>query len=146
MLFLLHKNVSCNTSAKSEGSGTSKFIIWYDQNHIVWSLGTVEDINVLLVVKRKIYVTWKLSINLNNQLSAKIFWKTCVIKNQLCPGWCGSVDWVPAWEPKGCQFNSQSGHMPCMQARSLVEGAQEATTHWCFSLSLPPFPSLKINK
>ena len=23
------------------------------------------------------------------------------------PGWCGSVDWVPAWEPKGCQFNSQ---------------------------------------
>ena len=25
-----------------------------------------------------------------------------------CPGWCGSVDWVPACEPKGHQFDSQS--------------------------------------
>ena len=28
------------------------------------------------------------------------------------PGWCGSVDSVPACELKGHQFNSQSGHMP----------------------------------
>ena len=40
------------------------------------------------------------------------------------------------------------GHVPGLQARSPVEGVQEATTHWCFS----PFPSpsfhlsLKINK
>ena len=38
----------------------------------------------------------------------------------LGPGWCGSVDWVPACEPKGCQFDSQSGHTPGLQARSPV--------------------------
>ena len=38
--------------------------------------------------------------------------------------------------------------MPGLWARSLVGGAQEATTHWCFSPSLSPsLPfSLKINK
>ena len=34
------------------------------------------------------------------------------------PGWCGSVDWVPACEPKGCQFYAQSGHMPGLWASS----------------------------
>ena len=64
------------------------------------------------------------------------------------PGWCGSVDWVPACEPKGHWFDSQSGHMPGLWARSPVGGAREATTHWCFSLSLSlSLPlSLKINK
>ena len=63
-------------------------------------------------------------------------------------GWCGSVDWTWACKPKGCWCDSQSGHMPGLQARSPVEGAWEATTHWCFSSSLfPSFPlSLKINK
>ena len=28
------------------------------------------------------------------------------------PGWCGSVDWVSACEPKGLWFNAQSGHRP----------------------------------
>ena len=41
-------------------------------------------------------------------------------------------------EPKGHQFNSQSEHMPGLQARSLVGGTREATTHWCFSPSLSP--------
>ena len=27
-------------------------------------------------------------------------------EQQESPGWCGSVDWVPACEPKDCQFNS----------------------------------------
>ena len=64
------------------------------------------------------------------------------------PGWCGSVDWAQACEPKGCWFNSQSGHMPGLQAKSPVGAAQEATTHWCFSPSLSTFLSLslKINK
>ena len=74
-------------------------------------------------------------------------------KKFLFPGWCGSVDWVPlACEPKGCWFDSQSGHMPGLWARSLVGGMQEATDG-CFSrtlmffyLFLPPFSSLKINK
>ena len=59
------------------------------------------------------------------------------------PGCCGSVDWVLAWEPKCRQLNSQSGHIPWLQARSPVGGTQEATTHWCFSPSL--FPSLPLS-
>ena len=68
-----------------------------------------------------------------------------------CPGWCGSVDLVLAYEPEpnGRQFDSQSGHMLGLQARSPVGGVQEAT-NWCIShidvsLSLSPsFPfSLK---
>ena len=63
------------------------------------------------------------------------------------PGWCGSVGWTLACEPKGSWLDSQSGYMPGFWARSSVGGDQEATTHWCFSpLCLPPFHSLKINK
>ena len=36
----------------------------------------------------------------------------CLLKNLSGPGCCGSVDGVLACEPKGCQFESQSGHMP----------------------------------
>ena len=63
------------------------------------------------------------------------------------PGWCGSVDWVPACEPKRHWFNSPSGHMPRLWARSLVGGLQKAT-NGCFSPYLSPsLPlSLKINK
>ena len=43
-------------------------------------------------------------------------------------------------------FNSQSGHMPGLQAKFPVGGVQEATTHWCFSPS-SSFPSpLSKNK
>ena len=61
------------------------------------------------------------------------------------PHWCGSVDWVPACEPKGHQFNSLSGHMPGLWARYPVGGTWEATTHWCFSSSLPPSLTLCLN-
>ena len=33
------------------------------------------------------------------------------------PGWCGSVDWAPACEPKCRWFGTQSGDMPGLQAR-----------------------------
>ena len=67
---------------------------------------------------------------------------------RMSPGWGGSVYWVRACEPKSRWFNSQSGHMPGLQARSQMRNAQEATTHWCFSSALSPaLPlSLKINK
>ena len=62
------------------------------------------------------------------------------------PGWCGSGDWALACEPKGRQFNSQSGHMPGLQARSPGGGVREATTHWCFFPSLSPSLPLSKNK
>ena len=71
-----------------------------------------------------------------------------ISKIKISPGRCGSVDWAPACKPKGCHFNSQSGHMPGLWVRSPVWGSQEATTYWCFSPflspSLPLF--LKINE
>ena len=68
--------------------------------------------------------------------------------NKLPRGWCGSVDWVPDCDPKGCGFNSLSGHMLGLQARSPVWGMQEATTHDVpLPLFLLPFPSpLSKNK
>ena len=66
----------------------------------------------------------------------------------ISPGWCGSVDWVLAWEPKGRWFDSRPGHMSGLRARSPVVGARETTTQQCFSPFLSPsLPlSLKINK
>ena len=74
-----------------------------------------------------------------------LFWEeeqfthTKPTNSYFCPGWCGSVDWVLAWEPKVRWFDSQSEHMPGLQDRSPVGGAWEATP---FSLPSP----LKINK
>ena len=78
-------------------------------------------------------------------------WNVCqcwVLKILYSPGCCSSVDWVPAYKPKGRWFHSQSGHMSELQARSPVRGAWETTAHWCFSPSLSPsLPlCLKINK
>ena len=59
--------------------------------------------------------------------------RLCCIKNYcICPGWYGSVGWAPAWKQKGCRFDSLSGHMPVLWARSPVRGVQEATD-CCFS-------------
>ena len=53
----------------------------------------------------------------------------------ISPGCCGSEDSVLVCETKGCWFDSQSGHMPGLQARSPMGGAQEATDQ-CFSHTL----------
>ena len=39
------------------------------------------------------------------------------------PGWYGSMDWVPACKSEGCRFNSQSGRMAGLRARSPVGDA-----------------------
>ena len=59
------------------------------------------------------------------------------IKKLYYPGWCGWVDWVPACKLKGRWFESQSGHVPGLWARSPVGSVREATvslTHQCFYL------------
>ena len=60
------------------------------------------------------------------------------------PGWCGSVDWALACEPKGRWFNPQSGHMPGLQPRSPVNRLRQPMmflSHINVSLPLflPPF-------
>ena len=71
------------------------------------------------------------------------------------PGWCGSVDSMPACEPKGHWFNSWSGQVPGLQARSPLGGVWEETSHSISHISmflslffsLPSSPSKKwINK
>ena len=73
------------------------------------------------------------------------------IKEDCHPSWCGSVDWAPACKLKGHQFDSQSGHMPGLRARSPVGGLQEATMHHTLmflslSFSLLSPLSKKVNK
>ena len=42
----------------------------------------------------------------------------------------GVAQWIECGpQTKGLQFNSQSGHMPGLQARSPAGGMWEATTH-----------------
>ena len=56
------------------------------------------------------------------------------------PGRRGSVDWVPVGKLKGRRFDSQSGHMPGLWARSAVGGLREAAdlcvSHTSMFLSL----------
>ena len=91
------------------------------------------------------------SLSLSLPLSLKIN-KKSLKTFYSCPGWRGSVDWVLAYDSKGHWFDSQSGHMPGLQARFPVGDVWEATNQ-CFSrtsmyinVSLSPFfPPLKIN-
>ena len=63
------------------------------------------------------------------------------------PDWRGSMGLPLSWEQKDHWLDSQSGHRPGFQARSLVGGIHKATDG-CFSSSLSPSLSLclKINK
>ena len=71
-----------------------------------------------------------------NLLNTQLF---CFLKNiMLSPGWCGSVDWMSTWEPRGHWFNPQSEYTPGLRAMSPVWGVWEATAHWCFPPSLSP--------
>ena len=61
------------------------------------------------------------------------------------------AQWIECWPANQSHgLDSQSGHMPGLQARSPVGGTQEATTHCCFSPSLSPSLPIclrnKINK
>ena len=60
----------------------------------------------------------------------------CIKYSGISPGWCGSVDWVLACESKGGLFDSWSGHMPGLWARSLVGGVWEVTDGQCISRTL----------
>ena len=58
------------------------------------------------------------------------------------PGWCSSVDGVPACRPKGCQFYAQSGRMPGLRPGPWLEAYKKQSigvSH--IDVSLPLFPS-----
>ena len=109
----------------------------------------------LLVITSRAMV-WETLGNYPLAKNFSLYFHKCIVllvlrfflyKKFFCPGWCSSGDWARVSEPKGRQFDSQSGHMPGLWARSPAWGTQEATTR-CFSPSLSPFLplSLKINK
>ena len=50
-------------------------------------------------------------------------------------GWCGSVGWVSSHKPKGHQFNSWSGHLPGLWARSPIGAHARGRQSMCLSLS-----------
>ena len=57
------------------------------------------------------------------------------------PDVCGSVGWASSnkVKPKGCQFDSWSGHMPGLQVWSLIEVPMRGNRTLMFlSLSSPP--------
>ena len=95
----------------------------------------------------------------NSGKKQKAFSKERCQKNVVIgPGWCGLVDQAPTCEPKGCQFNYQSGQMSGLQARCPVGGVRgnqsmylshiDVSLSLSLSLSLFLFLplSLKVNK
>ena len=77
--------------------------------------------------------------------------KCMIYINMYCPGWRGSprwttFSWVPACEPKGHWFDSQSGHMPGLPARSPVGRMRGNHTLVFLSLSFFLFPSKNKHK
>ena len=81
--------------------------------------------------KKKVVINWVREACRRNKFQEEdrnSFWSCLVYihrhpnenMTQSCPGWCGSVDWVPACEPKGHRFNFQTGHRPGLWASSPV--------------------------
>lgn len=69
----------------------------------------------------------------------------CGLVSHLSSGWCGLVDWASACKRKGWWFDSKSGHMPGLCARSPVRGVREAKDS-CFCPFLSLFFPLSKNK
>ena len=69
---------------------------------------------------------------------------SCTLKKcNMHPGWCGSVDRAPVYEPKDRWLDSLSGHMPGLQARPWLgvcerQPIEVFLLYLCFS----PSPSL----
>ena len=74
---------------------------------------------------------------LNNNTFPFFQWSELTLRNDT---WAlaGVAQWIerPPTNHRIYRFDSQSGSMPGLQARSPVGGAQEATTHWFFLPSL----------
>ena len=94
---------------------------------------------------------WGEDSHLSTRLTSTFLQYKSYFKKRKSPGWCGSVDWVSACEPKNLWFDSQSGHMPGLWARSPV-GTRERQpnmdvreTHWSVASRTPPTGDLACN-
>ena len=78
------------------------------------------------------------------------YWLTpkCEKKTIKLPSWCGSVDWVPACEPRGGRFDSQSGHMRNISKVFEEKDTWEVTVILLLFCSMvtapPPVPSFPV--
>ena len=85
----------------------------------------------------------QIPLNLLCPEDIKLLWNLEYFKSALA----GVAQWVECWlvnQRVAYSIPSQE-HKPGLRARSPTGGAREATTRWCFSSSLLPSPSLKVN-
>ena len=94
-----HHNVHCRSHYMCPALGPQGFVMLLIWGHIFLHLSPQRTIPVYCLTPTVHCVQF---MNLPFSWSKMFF----------CPDWCGSVDWVPACEPKGCWFDSQSGYMP----------------------------------
>ena len=97
------------------------------QDLVTWSPLAVIMLKDAVFIQESHVHTYNLQILLlkyeGECILGEIYSSLCYIKNNnFGPGSCGSVDWVPACELKGCRFDSWSGHMPELRVRSLSGG------------------------
>ena len=80
----------------------------------------------------------------NPKITCSILMISGVTNTVSCPGWCSSMDWAQACQPKGLRFNSKSGHRPGLwqlPSRGCMRG-NHTLMFLYLSLFLPPFLSL----
>ena len=130
-----------------ESSGRISSFCWTTSLHDTPSLVPLHSPYSLLKKGSKVGHRTTPSKGLDGQQSEKsqgICWQMLWwFNNVVMPGWCGSVDWALAWEPRCCQFDSQSGHMPGLQAGS-PGWVQRGNWSMFLSLSFSLPLSLKI--
>ena len=96
---------------------------WLLKKHFIVSEEKYSNILISILVQPIVYTgrilmffkflkSLKIIICLN--LLGVLTIKNCCKNSTWSPGWCGSVDWVLACEPKGHQFNSQSRAHACV--------------------------------
>ena len=95
-----------------------------------------------LLEKKITETSWASVSSLNGRIRKRVLLRISSEKKNCSRA--GVAQWTECRpvNPRVSGSSPSLGHMPRLQARSLVGGAWEAATHWCFSLSPPPFPSL----
>ena len=92
-----------------------KFRCWSSSPNTIWSRG----------FRRSLGLDEVMVVRFTNGISAFVR-----------RGWCGSVEWVPACEPKGLRFDSQPGFTAGVRARSLVGDCSVGSKWWMFLLHI----------